>query len=330
MRNLHEFYGVLPGFRIERTLFYNIRGWNSWIGFVAARHARRWKADIHYGRCMHSIHWAMRMGRPVIFEAHKPFDGVDSAQGARFKEIMRRGKLSQLVVITEKLGRRFCKDFRLSTDCVLVLPDGADLPLSGPGAAGSPVRVSRRLRVGYVGQLYAGKGMELIARLVKELPEFDFEVVGGRENDIALWKERLAQAGNIKFHGFVPNARTEGFRQRCDILVAPYLRNVSMSGGGDISEWTSPLKLFEYMGSRRPIVCSDLPVLREVMHDGRNALLCNPDSLASWITALRRLKADEPLARRLAENAYNDLKYNYTWAGRARKLMAVLAVPSNA
>jgi glycosyltransferase involved in cell wall biosynthesis len=330
MRDLYEFYGVPPAFRVERALFYNLRGWNWWIGFKAARRARRWNADIYYGREIHSLYWTARSGRPVIFEAHKPFDGMDSKQGVLFAEVLRRRKLHHLVVITEKLSRRFCKDFHLSTDCVTVLPDGADLPAAEPGRAGDHVRGSRRLRVGYVGQLYAGKGMELIARLAKELPEFDFEIVGGREHDLALWKERLSGGDNIKFHGFVPNAKTEAFRQRCDILVAPYLRNVSMSGGGDISEWTSPLKLFEYMGSRKPIVCSDLPVLREVMHDGRNALLCNPDSLASWIAALRRLKTDEPLARRLADNAYNDLKYNYTWAGRARKLMAVLAVPSTA
>ena len=41
-------------------------------------------------------------------------------------------------------------------------------------------------------------------------------------------------------------------------------------------EFTSPLKLFEYMASGRPIVASDLPSLREVLADGRNALLVEP------------------------------------------------------
>lgn len=328
-RNLWEFYGVPQGFQIRRAPFYKIRGWNSWIGFAAARHARRMQADFNYGRCMHSVYWAARLGNPVGFEAHKPFDGIDSRQRALFGEIMRRGKLRHLMVITEALRRQFCRDFHLSADCVLVLPDGADLPAPEPKAVPAS-QGPRRLRVGYVGQLYPGKGMELIALLAEKLPEFDFEIIGGRDDDIATWTERLVGVQNVRFRGFVPNVATEKFRQGCDVLLAPYLRTVSTAGGGNIAEWISPLKLFEYMGSRRPIVCSNLPVLREVMRDGENGLLCNPDDIASWITALRRLHADRVLAGRLSENAYNDLKNNYTWAGRARKLMEALSVSAGA
>jgi len=39
------------------------------------------------------------------------------------------------------------------------------------------------------------------------------------------------------------------------------------------ASFTSPLKLFEYMAARVPIVASDLPSTREVLTPGENALL---------------------------------------------------------
>ena len=42
----------------------------------------------------------------------------------------------------------------------------------------------------------------------------------------------------------------------------------------NISDFTSPLKLFEYMSHKKPIIASDLPVIREVL-DEKNSILVN-------------------------------------------------------
>ena len=41
----------------------------------------------------------------------------------------------------------------------------------------------------------------------------------------------------------------------------------------NISDFTSPLKLFEYMSHRKPIIASDLPVIREVLNKKNSILL---------------------------------------------------------
>ncbi len=88
------------------------------------------------------------------------------------------------------------------------------------------------------------------------------------------------------------------------------------------STFTSPLKLFEYMASGRPIVASDLASLREVLRNGKNALLVEPGNPQALAAGIQRLKDDAALGRRLAEQAMQDVR-EFTWARRAERLEAL-------
>ena len=89
-------------------------------------------------------------------------------------------------------------------------------------------------------------------------------------------------------------------------------------------EFNSPLKLFEYMASGRPIVASDLPSFREVLTDGRNAVLVEPGNPQALTAGIRRIKEDAALGERLARQALEDVR-DYTWARRAERLDALCA-----
>ena len=90
------------------------------------------------------------------------------------------------------------------------------------------------------------------------------------------------------------------------------------------NEFTSPLKLFEYMASERPIVASSLPSIREVLGDDTNALLVAPGDPQALVAAIRRIKDDPELGARLARQARADVE-QYTWARRAERLEALFA-----
>ena len=87
----------------------------------------------------------------------------------------------------------------------------------------------------------------------------------------------------------------------------------------------SPLKLFEYMAARKPILCSDLPVLREIIQHGRNGLLLPVNDHEAWINALQRLLADPTERERLGANARADLLARHTWQRRATRVIDFLA-----
>jgi hypothetical protein len=83
------------------------------------------------------------------------------------------------------------------------------------------------------------------------------------------------------------------------------------------------LKLYLYMGSGRPILAGDTPDVREILENGRNALLCRPDSVESLVAGIGALTSDTALAQRLAATALADSR-EFTWSARARKIAAIL------
>ena len=211
---------------------------------------------------------------------------------------------------------------------MFVAADGADLPLSSydlhedidlPGLSESGHHVA------YVGALYDGKGMEIVLPLAHRCPDVNFHIVGGRVQDIEHWKSKAVGLTNIFFHGFYPHAQVFSIMKKMDVLLAPNLTAIKGYGGiTDIGKWTSPLKLFEYMAAKKPILASDIEVLREVLVHEKNSILCDPDDSEAWQAGLSRLLSDRELADRLTSKAFADLTEKYTWSKRAEALLAFI------
>jgi glycosyltransferase involved in cell wall biosynthesis len=84
----------------------------------------------------------------------------------------------------------------------------------------------------------------------------------------------------------------------------------------------SPLKIFEYMSSKKPIIASDLSVLREVLND-ENSMLVPPDDVTAWKEAIISL-SDAVKRKKLADQAFLDLINHYTWKKRSEKIIQQL------
>ena len=81
------------------------------------------------------------------------------------------------------------------------------------------------------------------------------------------------------------------------------------------------MKMFEYMAAGKAIICSDLPVLHEVLQHNRNCLLCSPNSIDEWMDALLVLRDDIVLREKLGGNAQKDWAAQYTWTSRAQNIL---------
>jgi glycosyltransferase involved in cell wall biosynthesis len=311
---IFSYYGVEPCFSLVLSANPKIPLLTGILRLLGHRWALKeyGMPDIAYGRDPVELDWLIPANVQVVYEAHE----LPSSffQDYALNNLIRRRQFN-LVVISNGLKADLMKKFRkLDQNKISVAPDGADVPKK----IAAPRELRGRsdvLKVGYTGSLHKGKGMEVMALLAKEAQDFDFHVVGGSTEQVKSWQASNLSS-NLFMHGHVPHGELGFYLAAFDILIAPYRAKTTAKAGRDISRWMSPMKIFEYMAAGKPILASDLPVIREVLQDGENALLVPPDNPKAWLAALDRLK-DEGLRKSLSQKAYDDLTGKYSWQKRA-------------
>jgi len=324
----NAYYGLVDDFPIT-WLPSNLRLHRYDLAWRAVRRARGLQADLIYTWLPQAGLFGLLHGFPLVLELHGPPEGRFGP--SLYRLLLRLPGKKRLLPITQSLAD-ILKD--KGTLCHLpggqvsavVSPNGIDLErytqLPDPTSARRNLGLPEAPTAGYTGHLYAGRGMDLLVELARRLPGVQFLWVGGREADVQDWRTRLQAEGlnNIHLVGFVHNRQLPLYQAAADVLLMPYERMIAGSSGGDSATYASPMKMFEYMACRRPILSSDLPVIREVLNDA-NAVLLPPDTPAAWADSLSSLLTDTSLRNTLVNQAWQDVQ-PYTWLARAQHALA--------
>jgi glycosyltransferase involved in cell wall biosynthesis len=321
--DIYAFYGVDRSFPLRKLPWRPFKGRGWFYGWEAGRFARRLGVDAAFGRSLHACAVAARSGVPTVWDAHMLSFLRRSNERWLFRRMIAAPAFRHLSVNCASLARCILEDVPELEGRIVVAHNGADALAEGlePADLGG----GGRPQIGYVGHLYAGKGFEIIPPLAARLPGADFHVVGGEQETVEAIRSDPALPKNVRLHGFVPPAEAERLCVACDVLLAPYQADVRIAGGGETGAWMSPLKVFGYMAAAKPILCSDLPILREVVEDGRNGLLVPADDPDAWAAALRRVLEDGSLRARLGATAHADFLARHTWQQRAARVLNGLA-----
>lgn len=317
--DLYRYYGVAKNFRITKIYRPAFRGGDYLYGVAAGFVARKRRPDLAYARHLPAGFWAAKFGVPLVYEAHAPVQIDGRIFVEMFDNIVNSSRFKHLVVISDALKTVYRSMHDIDEDMITVAHDAAKIPDPKTGIRPG----DGHLRVGYVGHLYEGRGIDRIMNLSRRLPWVEFHIVGGTEPDIAHWRRHAEYLDNVNVRGYVEPNRTADILAELDVLVAPYQEHLAVAGGStNTSQWMSPMKIFEYMAAGRPIVCSRLPVLQEVLEDGRNSLLCDPANEDEWEAAILELASNKELQQTLARNAQAEAENRYTWDLRARRVLA--------
>lgn len=156
-------------------------------------------------------------------------------------------------------------------------------------------------RVIYVGQFFPWKGLDLLIEAFPKIREARLIVLGG-EAGTEDWRrienliQRLNLVGRVELHGFVSQSEVVREVSRASVAVVPAPGQDEMS-----REFTSPLKLFEYLAAGAPVVAADVPSINQLVTNEVQALLVPPDDPSAMARGINRLLEEKGLAERLGD-----------------------------
>jgi len=295
-----------------------------------SRAARAFRPDVLYERynlfLLAGLAVKRRFRLPMLLEVNAPLAEERAAFGGlALKGLARRCQTALwrgadvVLPVTEVLARQVREVRGSARGGVQVAANGGEPRAHDPEAT---ARLRDRLGLpqdavvlGFVGFVRAWHGLAWAVEALPGLAEAHLVVVGdgpGLDGLEALAR-RVGVADRVRLLGRIPHEAVTAHAEAFDIALQPAA-----------TPYASPLKLFEYMALGKAIVAPDQPNLREVLTDGREALLFEPGSQAAFARALERLCGDPGLRAELGAGALRRLTDTpFTWSNNARRVVAL-------
>ena len=320
-------FGLLPGFVKELAEYaYSLHASRR-----LRRAARDFQPDFIYERYAFGnsagVATSEALGIPLVLEVNSPLVlELGRTRGLAFPRLARRvenrifQRATRGCVVTEVL-KGMVADLGVNPARIFVTPNGvhpelyADLDRAA-ARRNLGIEDTTGPVLGFVGYYRDWHRLDLVldGMATEALSTAHLVLVGKGPAEDAL-RARASQLGigdRLHFSGTRPHGEIPRVLPAFDVGLVPA-----------INPYASPLKLHEYMAAGLPTVAPDQPNLREVLEDGRDALLVPPGDGAALIEALSRLAEDEDLREAMGRAARRTIEEReLTWRGNARRVEA--------
>jgi glycosyltransferase involved in cell wall biosynthesis len=204
---------------------------------------------------------------------------------------------------------------------IAVIPNGIDQERFGNNSlsiedAKSKLGLGHRLVLGFTGFVREWHGLDRVVDLIADRADgagLHLLIVGdgpARESLQARARHR-GIADRVTVTGIVDRDQVPDYVAAFDIALQP-----------SVVPYASPLKLFEYLAMGRAIVAPESPNIAEVLTDGENAVLFDPDQADGMLRAIERICNDGELRRRVADGARSAIVLRkLTWDNNAQRVV---------
>jgi glycosyltransferase involved in cell wall biosynthesis len=243
---------------------------------------------------------------------------------------------SRLVTHSSRVSRVLQEFHRVDASKIVRMPLGVDTDAYRPDVDATEARARYGLDgkrvVLFFGFLRPGKGIETLLKawvtVASSLPDALLVIGGGSptrarrygfaRSEVAHPARLKTMASNlgirdrVRFTGYVPDALVPGLLASAEMVVFPYEGSPSSS---------YPLQ--KTLSAGKPIIATAFPGFREVLTEGREAVLIPPGDAGSLAGAIQNLLADPVAAREMGRLAREKAVRFLDWSVVIRETMGV-------
>ena len=228
--------------------------------------------------------------------------------------------MSDAIICPSRVTRDYLASLGLDRKTVTVISNGVSPSDFFPSPL--PERINRVPVMLYIGTLADWQGLDVLIKsipLILEKHPIQLKIVGrGRSRQRKMLAKQIRKLGledHVIVQPPVPHHEVPALIAEADICIAPLGLN-----DRNVTQGACPIKVLEYMAAGRPLLASNMPIVRELAREDVDALLFSPSDPEDLARQALALLENLELSHRLAESAAERALSKFTWHEAQKKL----------
>lgn len=307
--------GNAPVSRIKRALFFSK---------LVYKEGLKINADVyhlHDPELLRYVKKLKRHGKKVIFDSHENTlhqveekDWIPSIIRPLFGKIYKRiasrimSRCSALISVSPEIVNEL-KSINPNTVMVTNYPvfKAPEIIAKDPG----------QTKICFTGGISKQWNHDKICQSIKNLNNTFYHIYGSASDSVIAEMNQIS-GNKVVFHGKVSSDLARKGQQESNIGMA--ILSPSNNTNGMIGTLGNT-KLFEYMGSGIPVICTDFVLWKEIIEGNKCGICVSPDSVDSIRRAIEYLSANQSVCEDMGRRGIETVKMHYCWESQEKVLI---------
>ena len=247
----------------------------------------KFRPDIYVTRNFFTSFLLTILGKKNILELHHSLE-IESRIVrfiSKYTKFFNYKSLVRLIAITKNVKDYYKKKFEIKENKFLISPSGTSIKNNFFKFSFN----KKKLNIGYFGSVNKSRGIDIIVQLSKMDKKNNYFIYGELSNYKSL---KNCNNNNLSINDYLPYKKLSEEISKMDVVIMPYSKKITSTGNvGNITNFTSPLKLFDYLANGKIIICSNIPVLKEILKENKNAIFVkNFNKIFAWKSEIDKIK----------------------------------------